>query len=227
MNLVSRVRKLVSSEHTKFGFEVLERERACEVIPCFMEDFPGSVNELTAACRGESFRDCDDNNNFYDYRNTFVSGVRNAETGDWTCAAIIVEVTITKNRKKNRVWELIWLATKAGCKGRGYGSSLFCQLHNIAVKDEVTAIIVESSNKAITFWLTRPHVPIATWVLRSVTGRPDLLATRLSSDALEEQRNNVIMRELFTADATGSSKKKENGAFQKKKKKIECPQLPY
>lgn len=176
-------------------FVILDRTESLLVLPCF-EDFTACGSEIAAALGGAGQYHCDDGTS-YSYKSSFAAGVRSDNT--FLSAALVVECKVRKNVK---VWEVVWVDTVADAKGKGCGTFLLDGLRAAAARQGVVALLVESSNRALTYWLTRPY-PVARTLLRD-DRRADLRKLKMSCVAAEEARNSVIVRELLVEPATSA-----------------------
>ena len=183
---------------TDYTFNLLDRPDNAILEDFFADegDFGQKREEIAAALAGGSYRD-EEEKMTYHYGTCFSPVLRRADTGQVMCAAVVVERVISKpsrngGKGKNgggggggggigiyapaggvKTWEVVWFSTLRASRGLGCGSLMFIQLQALAVGTGVTALVIESSNRAVGYWITRPGVPILGVLLRDAT-RADL-----------------------------------------------------
>lgn len=122
----------------------------------------------------------------YDYSTVFVPSVFN--DGKVVSAAVVVK----KQIRSYNVWELIWFVTDKCVRCRNLGTTLFDRLYGSARREGVDAILVCSTNSALSFWLTQKEKPIFRTVYGGTTPNFEhtkwplrkLFASRGEEDAL-------------------------------------------
>jgi len=125
------------------------------------ESFEDNVEEVRAALDGKSYYKKDESS--YSYATSFIPVIKLA--GKIQAAAIVVEKNIAQ---RIRIFEIVWFCTTKESKGSGVGSYLFHMIHQLAKVTTVGAILCESTNRALSFWLTRKNIEISSELLRSV-----------------------------------------------------------
>jgi hypothetical protein len=113
-----------------------------------------SPEEFTAAMFGRKSV-----NSGYDFTSGFVVAIR--VSGKICSAAVIV----TKTVKKKRIVELIWFATHNKMRKQGYGDILLRCIRHTAENLSAVAILVESSDTALGWWISRRDVPVCTRII--------------------------------------------------------------
>lgn len=127
----------------------------------FRPEFPDSIDEIERALKKE-------NTAGYDYRKAIVDYM-STDSGEILAASISVE----KSVKKYTVREIIWFAVCPKSRKRNIGSVLFKRIYSSAKRSKsVDAILVSSTNRALSFWLTRRGVPMFRQVLRETPAIP-------------------------------------------------------
>jgi hypothetical protein len=102
------------------------------------------------------------------------------------------------------VWEVVWFCTAEDSGGCGHATALFSRLREEADRaGNVTALLVESSDRAVPFWLTRPDCPVLRTVLRCPERR-DLTRTMTE----EERRKDATRRNLDPSEEETMSDRK-------------------
>jgi GNAT superfamily N-acetyltransferase len=133
--------------------------------------FPKSTAEILSAVQGGKYAGDELNRKGYDFTNSFVPVLRCARTGAIVASAIVVEKKIVKKNtkgvaKSSLVHEIVWFATFSELRGKGYGSRLFSELHALAARAQSAAILIESCDTALSYWLGLCDVPIARCLIR-------------------------------------------------------------
>jgi hypothetical protein len=113
-----------------------------------------SPEEFTAAMAGRKSR-----NSGYDFTSGLVVEIR--FQGRLSSAAVIV----TKTIRKKRIVELIWFATHKSMRKQGYGDMLLRCIRDMAGHLSAVAILVESSDTALGWWISRRGVPVCTSII--------------------------------------------------------------
>jgi hypothetical protein len=162
----------------------------------FMSYFKNSAVEIEAAIKGTSFKQEADS---YDFCHSFILMLMNTKEehkDELMAAAIIVEKSTKTN--KSVVYEIVWFAASNTERSRGLGGLLFANIHYMASCVGVFALVVESTNRAITWWLSRPGVHICSTILRAST-RPSLsdVSTRLCPCDVENRKLRGILDGLL------------------------------
>eukprot|EP00941_MAST-03F_sp_MAST-3F-sp1_P006317 g6317.t1 len=152
-----------------FLFRIVNEESTCPVLEKFELDsllalfdtvFKSSHDEIFAALTKSR-------TSTYNFENAFVAMLLAQDRKTILSASIAVKRNCTISGNTHTVVELLWQVTAQSHRGIGLGSKLFDEFYNHTKKQGAAAILVPSTNKALTFWLTRREKPIATTVLRS------------------------------------------------------------
>lgn len=137
----------------------------------FATAFPKSAEEIECALKGLKYAGDKLNAKGYDFTSSFVPVLRCARTGAILASAVVVEKKITKKSSKGApktmvVHELVWMAAFSEVKGKGYGSRLFAEMHALSTRAQVAAILCESCDTALSYWLGITDVPISRTLVR-------------------------------------------------------------
>jgi hypothetical protein len=199
----------------KYSFELAPRDdvnSTTELLGVFETDFQDVVGEIeTAICGGTH---CHPTDGTFSYSAAFTPVVRNIDTGVIASAAIVCERNIRKGKVNSRVWDVIWVNSIESAKGSGAGTILIDQLHELAKEDNVTAIVVESSSKALTYWTTRGFPTLRCLLRRGPHGQPidgQEMCKRASEDACRSAIADALLLPQSNSDvqqASPSKKKK-------------------
>ena len=147
-------------------FEVGPAISSHELIEVFQTDFRDKTGEIRAALRNATYHSADRREPF-NYASAFTGVARRLDNGQVACAALVVPHDI-QGAVPTRVWEVVWVNSSSTSKGVGFGTALFEHLHALAVDSGVTAMLVESSTRSLSFWLSRQH-DIVNTVMRRYT----------------------------------------------------------
>ena len=136
--------------------EVHENDLKDSLARIMKEEFPDDVLEICDAMDRVKL-------NNYDYTQAFVPVITDK---DKVCAGAICvkHQFLSENKTKIHVWEIIWFATDHTIRSKKYGTRLFQKIHSKAKSERVSAIVVSSTKKALSFWLTRRNVSIFRYV---------------------------------------------------------------
>lgn len=115
-----------------------------KVLHILSKEFPDDQDEMSDAIDKV-------NRHNYDYRHSFVPILIDENKNVCSCAIIV---------KHKSVWEVIWFASNKEKRSNKFGSRLFEHIHSNAKLASVDSIVVSSTSKALSWWLTRPELPI-------------------------------------------------------------------
>jgi len=198
-----------------FTFEVVPQGQLVnELVSVFSTDFDDKSDEIAAALAGAKSYRCPKDGTVYNYSKCFAAALRCSDTAVLVSAALVVERQVSNGKTKSCVWELVWFNSVNNCRGSGAGSLLFRDLHALAVERGITALLVESSNRALTYWLTRPFPIMRTVLRRTKNGAADLINYLDENRPEEAIRHRLITEELLLPkaadeDSAPTSKKKK------------------
>jgi len=175
--------------------EVGDTELKQKLVDILREEFPDDEKEIVSGMNREKRHN-------YDYTNCIVPVLMIEET---ICAgAICVKHEFMKeNNIKSHVWEIIWFATNTTIRSKKYGTKLFQHIYSKARSELVEAIVVTSTSKALSFWLTRPDVYIFRHVYGnfapSSTGKGKFALRKLFQPQTDDRRAEKDVVELGEA----------------------------
>ena len=155
-----------------------------ELLDLFSCYFKGSIDEIKSAVKGARVGG-------YDYSRRMLFGIRHPEDDTLAAACILVQ----QRTKKHRVLEIVWFATDPKLKGNGYGSTLFYAVMALAKGSGDSAVLVTSTNRALSFWMSRSKSVLARTVLRGKS-RARIENASLSPDEEENRRNHAVLTKL-------------------------------
>ena len=167
-----------------------------QIMTCLGDEFVDNKEEITASLNHQR-------SEFYDFRTTRIYvHYRDIEKQEVTAAAIVV----IKNIRSRSIWECIWLVVKKNERGTGYGDRLFKRIHNDARRAAAYAMLVTSTNSALSFWLSRTNVDFIRYVYRGSNSLPSyegslrrlrkLIFDSESTDEHESEKSDL--NRLFT-----------------------------
>lgn len=87
----------------------------------------------------------------YDYTNSFVPVIYDDLSKEAIAATVVSIVKV----KKNVIFEVIWQVVSPHYRGQLLGSGLFRFIHRLAVEVRASAILVESTIRSLSFWLSQ------------------------------------------------------------------------
>lgn len=133
--------------------------------------FPKSALEIKSAIQGGKYAGDELNQKGYHFTNSFVPVLRCARMGSILASSVVVEKKIVKKNAKGAqkisvVHEVVWFATFSELRGKGYGSRLFAELHALSSRAGAAAILCESCDTALSYWVGLTDVPIARPLIR-------------------------------------------------------------
>jgi len=98
------------------------------------------------------------------------------------------------------VWEVVWFNSLPTASGCGHGSALFARIHRLAQDEGVLAVLVDSTTQALSYWITRPNLHIASVLLRrdqcSILQTSANLMNDYAAEAVNVVRHKAIIGEL-------------------------------
>lgn len=156
-----------------------------ELLQLFTSYFKGSIEEISSAIDGRRVRG-------YNYAQRLMFGIRHPEDGSLVAACIMVQ----QRTNRHRVLEIVWFATLSEYKGSGYGTTLFHAILEFAKVSGVDAVLVTSTNRALSFWMSRTGCVLSSVVLRGKT-RARIQDASLSPVEEENKRNHGALLNLL------------------------------
>ena len=172
--------------------EVHENDLKDNLARIMKEEFPDDVLEICDAMDRKRREN-------YDYRHAFVPVLMDE---DKVCAGAICvkHEFLSENKSKIHVWEIIWFATDNTIRSKKYGTRLFQKIHSKAKSERVSAIVVSSTTKALSFWLTRKNVSIFRYVYGNFSvdsnGKGKWALRKLFKPQIDEKRAEKDVVEL-------------------------------